>query len=192
MTSLRDPEGQPQPEGLMAISNVGLQEITEHPFGKGDLTSDGIQYSDPVTSGTAESTYATVAVATASPPQIAGQLYELEFGLTAAVRMDATAAATVTWKWQGRSIDVARGTVVSTRDWRDLHSEDSSAFAAEATAYVEDTKSGRLNLDKDLDRFPIELQLLVHSSKVSDGVAKVKNASYVRAVTSTLYRRALD
>lgn len=186
MSTLRDSEGKPKIEGLMAISNVGLQEIIEYPFGKGSLTSDGVQYSDPGTGGTAVGVFSTVLVATANPPHIAGDLYELEFGLTAAVRMDSTAAGTVDWQWQGRSL--GRGA-----SFRNLHAVDSSAFAAEATAYVENTYSGRLDLDKDLDRFPIELQLLITSENIEeDGVAKVKNSSYVRAVTSSLYRRAIE
>lgn len=191
MVSFPDQEGKRTPEALMSIENVGLQEFIEHPFAKGSLTATGVQFSTPgTTSGTIESTYATAVVATAMPPGIGGQIYELEFGLTSAVRMDATAQGTVFWQWQGRSLHSP--STASQADFRNLHTVDSSVFAAEATAYVEDTKSGRLNLDSTLDRFPIELQLLVKSEALLDGVAKAKNSSYVKGITSTLYRRALD
>lgn len=187
---LKEPDGKPRPQPLMAISNVGLQEFIDHPFGKGSLTATGVQYSAPATTSTVESIYATVVVATAMPPGIGGQIYELEFGLTAAVRQDSTASGTVLWQWQGRSL--ASPSTGTQHSFRNLHAVDSSVFAAEATAYVEDTKSGRLNLDSTLDRFPIELQLLVKSENELDGVAKAKNSSYVKAVTSTLYKRTAD
>ena len=187
---LPDREGKPVSEGLMSIENIGLQEFIEHPFAKGSLTSDGVQYSAPATTSTVESIYATVLVATAMPPRMGGQIYELEFGLTAALRQESTASGTVLWQWQGRSLSSpSTGSQVA---FRNLHAQDSSVFAAEATAYVEDTKSGRLNLNSALDRFPIELQLLVKSEDELDGVAKVKNSSYVKAVTSRLYRRVSD
>ncbi len=182
--NLSDPDGgKPKPEGLMNISNVGLQEFTENPFGAGQLTIDGQQFSSPSTSGTAESVFATVVVATANPPHFAGHLYELEFGLTSAIRSESTAPSTVSWQWQGRGLNEGQA-------FRNLHAEDSTA--TEGTAFVENTFSGRFDLDKDLDRFPLEIQLLIKSGTISDGVAKAKNSTFVRSVTSSLYRRALD
>ena len=189
---LPDQEGKRIPEGLMSIENIGLQEVIEHPFGKGDLTSDGVQYSTPATTSTIESVYATVLVATAMPPRMGGQIYELELGLTAAFRQEGTASSTVLWQWQGRSL--YSPSTVSQVAFRNLHPQDSTVFdgGAGATAFVEDTKSGRLNLNDALNRFPIELQFLVMSEEDTDGVAKVKNSSYIKAVTSRLYRRVVD
>ena len=190
MSPLRDSEGKPKVEGLMAITNIGLQEFTEHPFGKGLLTTDGQQYSAMGTGGTAANTYATAVVATVMPPGFGGQLYELEFGLTSAVRRDSTVVpGTIDWQWQGRSLGAGGS-------FRNLHAVGSSAFphlSAASTTFSQDTYSGRLNLDKDLDRFPIEIQLLVRSKNLAeDGVVKVKNSSYVKGITSALYRRAVE
>ncbi len=193
MTSLSEPGGVKRPEALIAIENVGLQEYIEHPFARGQLTEDGQQFSSLSTSGTAESVFSVVAAATVNPIHFAGELTELEFGLTTALRSDVGTAvvATVQYQWQGRSIELAQGTVRSTREFRNLHSEHSSVSDV-GTAFAETTYSGRIDLNDELDRFPIELQLMIKSEALIDAVAKVKNSSYIRGVSSSLYRRKLE
>ena len=186
---IRDSERTPKPEGLMAIENVGLQEYTEHPFGRGQLTEDGQQFSNLSTSGTAESTFATVGLATVNPIHFSGPFRELEFGLTAAIRSDVgtAAVATVQHQWQARSIELAQGTLRTARTFRDLHTV-ASTISNVGTAFAEITYAGRIDLDDELDRFPIELQLLIKSDALIDGVAKIKNSTYIRGVSSSLYR----
>ncbi len=193
MKPLSEPGGLKQPEALIAIENVGLQEYTEHPFARGQLTEDGQQFSSPSTSGTAESTFAIVAAATVNPIHFGGELTELEFGLTTALRSDVgtAAVATVQYQWAARSIELAQGTVRATREFRNLHAEHSSVSDV-GTAFAETTFSGRIDLNDELDRFPIEIQLKIKSEALIDAVAKVKNSSYIRAVSSSLYRRKLE
>ena len=177
-------EGRKKPEGLFSVTHVGLQEIVMHPFGSGNLTKDGQQFSTPSTTGTASNALATVGPATAQPP-VVGDLYELEVGLTSAIRQDSTAPSTVQWMWQARNIGQSL--------WRDLMAAYDST-ATESTAYVENTYSGRINLNAQLDRLPFEIQLVVRRADASGllGIGKIKGSTYIKAVTSSLYKRELD
>ena len=189
MQGVRDSENTPKPEGLMAIENVGLQEYTEHPFGRGQLTEDGQQFSNLSTSGTAESVDATIGFATVVPYHFDGPLRELEFGLTVAFRSDVGTAvvSTAKYQWQARSVELAQGTVRSSRTFRNIHAQHST-ISDVGTAFAETTFSGRIDLDDELDRFPLELQLLIQSDALIDAVAKIKNSSFIRGVSSSLYR----
>ncbi len=178
----------PEPEALIAIEDVGLQRITLHPFGQGALTPSGDQYSSPATSGTAENTYATAALATANP-SVHGDLMELEFKTVAAIRSEGT-AGDITWKWQVRDIDLAQGTVRSSRTFIDLFGEDSTV--SPGTAFFDSTAEGYFNLSNNVRHIPLEIQLLVKSTKISDGVAKAKNRTYVSGIVSSLYNRTID
>jgi len=179
-------ESRQKPEGLYAVTHVGLQEITMHPFGSGDLKIDGVQFSTPSTTGTANNALATVGPATAQPP-VMGDIYEMEMGLTSAIRQEGTAGSTVQWMWQAR--DINRG-----QAWRNLMSAWDSTVADDSTAYAENTYSGRVSQNDVLGTLPFEIQLVVRrQDNVSlKGVAKVKNSTFVKAVTSGLYKRALD
>ncbi len=178
--------------GLYAVTHVGLQEIILHPFGEGNLTKDGQQFSTPSTTATAANAYATVGPATAWPP-VLGDMVELEVGLTSAIRQDATAPSTVQWMWQARNLN-PDGTVIATGlAWRNLMAAYDSTVT-ESTAYVENTYSGRINLNNTLDRLPFEIQLVVLRNDTTGrlGIGKAKNSSYIKVVTSSLYKRALD
>ncbi len=103
-------------------------EITEHPFGKGALTSDGVQYSAEATSTT--STYKTVETVTINQigvtggPGARGTLIEVEFGVTWGMHSSGT-----TDKVQGliQAQNTASGT------WVDLMTAQESAAASTAT-----------------------------------------------------------
>jgi len=178
-------ESRQKTDGLYAVTHVGLQEITMHPFGSGDLKIDGVQFSTPSTTGTANNALATVGPATAQPP-VMGDMYEFEMGLTSAIRQDATAPSTVQWMWQAR--DLNRG-----QSWRNLMAAWDSTVT-ESTAYVENTYSGRMSLNDALGKLPFEIQLVVRRQDTTGrlGIGKVKNSTFVKAVTSGLYKRALD
>lgn len=185
-----DTFGEPRSKtsGLYEVTHVGLQEIPMHPFGDGNLTIDGQQFSTPSTTGTASNALATVGPGTAQPP-VMGDLYELEFGLTSSIRQDSTAPATVQWMWQAR--DLNRG-----QSWRNLMAANDSTVT-ESTAFVENTYSGRINLNDVLGKLPFEIQLVItkadsRTAAARSAVGKIKNSTYVKAVTSALYKRALD
>jgi len=179
-------DGGMKPSPMVENRNVGLQLNVLHPFGIGNLTDDGEQFSTPATSGTAESTYATVTLGTAEIGFSAG-IHELEFGLTSAIRSESTAPSTVSWLWQARNVN---STVIDEASFQDLMSADSTA--TEGTAYVENTYSGRATLNANLCKLPFEIQLKVMSSAVSDGVAKAKNSSYIKVLSDNLYNRTRD
>jgi hypothetical protein len=80
---------------------LAVIEHTEYPFAKGDLTSDGVQWSAEVDTTTAD-TDVEVECVTVRPPAL-GEVIEIEFGLTAAFRALSSATADLTYKWQGRN-----------------------------------------------------------------------------------------
>src|SRR3990172_9840012 len=97
-------------------------EHIEHPFAKGSLTSDGVQWSAEKTTATDD--YETVEEVTVNAP-VLGAVIEFEFGLTCAVKSSGAAEA-VPFKWQARN---KGGT------WVDLHSE--VTRSPNASAYME-------------------------------------------------------
>ena len=142
-------------------------EHTEHPFAKGDLTSDGIQWSaekDTTTAGVD----VEVESVTIKPPAL-GAMIEVEFGLTAAFRAVSSSTADVTYKWQARN---KGGT------WVDLHSAVTKTDIG--TTYVEETWSGCFKTVANFDSVPFEVRLIIQCNEVNEGRAKIKNSSYVR------------
>ncbi len=142
-------------------------EHTEYPFAKGDLTSDGIQWSAEVDTTTPD-TDVEVECVTIRPPAL-GEVLEVEFGLTAAFRAVASATADLSYKWQARN---KGGT------WVDLHSV--VAKTDIGTSYVEETRSGRFKMVSNFDSLPFEIRLVIQCNETNEGRAKVKNSSYVR------------
>ena len=80
---------------------IAVIEHTEYPFAKGDLTSDGIQWSAEVDTTTADTDVEVESIAI-KPPAL-GAMIEVEFGLTAAFRAVSSATADLTYKWQARN-----------------------------------------------------------------------------------------
>ena len=78
---------------------LAVIEHLEHPFAKGNLTSDGVQWSAEKTTSTND--FEEVEKVMITPPAL-GKIIELEFGLTAAVKSSGASEA-VTFKWQGRN-----------------------------------------------------------------------------------------
>ena len=146
-------------------------EHIEHPFAKGNLTSDGIQWSAEKTTST--DVYESVEEVTVNPPAL-GSVIEFEFGLTCAVKSGGAAEA-VLFKWQARN---AGGT------WVDLHSE--VTYAANASAYKEYTYSGRIQPAASFNSLPFNVRLQIKSGSAGgeNAVGKTKNSSYVRVIYS--------
>ena len=143
----------------------------ERPFAKGNLTSDGVQWSNEKTTSTDD--YETVESVTVEPPAD-GTIIEVEFGLTCAVKSSSTSES-VLFKWQARNKD---GT------WVDLHSE--VTYAADASTYKEYTYSGRFKLVANFNAVPFDIQLLIKSGAAGgeNAIGKVKNSSYVKVIYS--------
>jgi hypothetical protein len=150
---------------------LAVIEHIEHPFAKGDLTSDGVQWSAEKTTTTDD--YETVEEVTVSPPQLGG-IIEFEFGLTGAVKSSG-ATESVLFKWQARN---KGGT------WVDLHSE--VTYAADASNYKEYTYSGRFKPVANFNSVPFDLRLQIKSGSAGGETAtgKTKNSSYVKVIYS--------
>ena len=142
-------------------------EHVEHPFARGDLTADGIQWSAEIDTTTADTDVA-IETATLKPPAL-GDMIEVEFGLTAAFRAVSSGTADVTYKWQARN---KGGT------WVDLHSAVTKANIG--TTYVEESRSGRFLTEANFNQLPFDIRLIVQCDEADEGRAKIKNSSYVR------------
>ena len=122
---------QQTPVDIAAV--LGIVEYTEHPFGKGNLTTDGVQYSSEVGVATATSDLAVETVTI--EPLAPGDVKEYEFGLTAAFKATTSTTADIIYQWQARNKD---GTYVN------LHT--AATITNASTTYVatgEPTQSGR-------------------------------------------------
>jgi len=150
---------------------LSVIEHIEHPFAKGNLTSDGVQWSAEKTTSTDD--YETVEEATVNPPAL-GAVIELEFGLTGAVKSSGSSEG-VLFKWQARN----RGGT-----WVDLHGE--VTYAADASTYQEYTYSGRFQPAADFDSIPFDVRLIIKSGSAGgeNAVGKTKNSSYVKVIYS--------
>ena len=150
---------------------LAVIEHTEYPFAKGNLTSDGIQWSaekDTTTAGVDVEVENVII----KPPAL-GAMIEVEFGLTAAFRAVSSATADLTYKWQARNKGSFTG-----EGWVDLHSAVTKTDIG--TTYVEETRSGRFKTVADFDSVPFEVRLIIQCNEANEGRARVKNSSYVR------------
>jgi len=146
---------------------IAVMEHTEYPFARGDLTSDGIQWSAEKDTTTVDVDVEVESV-TVKPPAL-GEMIEVEFGLTAAFRAVSSATADLKYKWQARN---KGGT------WVDLHTEVTKTDIG--TTYVEETRSGRFQTVANFDSLPFEVRLIIQCNETDEGRAKIKNSSYVR------------
>jgi hypothetical protein len=146
---------------------VTVIDHVEYPFGKGDLTADGIQWSVEVDTTTPD-TDVVVEQVLVKPPAL-GELIEVEFGLTAAFRAISSGTADLTYKWQARN---KGGT------WVDLHPAVSKTNIG--TTYVEETRSGRFKPVANFNTLPFEVRLIFRCNEEDEGRAKVKSSSYIR------------
>jgi len=146
-------------------------EHIEHPFARGNLTSDGVQWSAEKTTATDD--YETVEEVSVNPPTL-GAIIEFEFGLTCAVKSSG-ATESVKFKWQARN---KGGT------WVDLHDE--VTYPADASAYKEYTYSGRFQPVTNFNAVPFDVRLAIKSGAAGgeNAVGKTKNSSYVKVVYS--------
>ena len=150
---------------------LAVVEHIEHPFARGSLTSDGVQWSTEYTTTTDD--YEEVEGVTVMPPAL-GEVLEYEFGLTCAVKSTGTGES-VLFKWQARN----RGDT-----WVDLH--DAVTYPANASVYEEYTFSGRVKPVSNFNRVPFDVRLIIKSGGAGgeNAVGKTKNSSYVRVVYS--------
>ena len=154
-------------------------EIIEHPFAKGDLTSDGIQWSAEVDTTTVNTDVTVESITidqikSGGGPGAEGTLIEVEFGLTAAFKAVSSATADIQFKWQARN---KGGT------WVDLHAY--ITITDPGTTYAERTRPGRFKTVANFEKVPFDVQLIFQCNEANQGRAKTKNASYITALYKT-------
>jgi hypothetical protein len=146
---------------------LAVIEHAEYPFAKGNLTANGLQWSNEVDTDTADIDVEVESIII-RPPAL-GEILELEFGLTAAFRAISSATADITYKWQARNKGEA---------WIDLHPAVNKANIG--TNYIEESCSGRFRTQEGLDSLPFEIRLVIRCNEAGEGRAKIKNSSYAR------------
>jgi hypothetical protein len=146
---------------------TAVVEHIENPFARGNLTSDGVQWSAEHTTTTDD--YEEVESVEIAPPTL-GAVIEYEFGLTCAVRSSGVSES-VLFKWQAREQD---------GEWMDLHGE--VTYPADASAYKTYTYSGRFQPVTGFDTVPFQVRLVIKSGGAGgeNATGKTKNSSYVR------------
>ncbi|MBN1177535.1 MAG: hypothetical protein JXA51_07640 [Dehalococcoidales bacterium] len=150
---------------------MAIVEHIEHPFARGSLTADGVQWSDEHT--TSSDDYEEVESVTIAPPAL-GEVLEFDFGLTCAVKSSG-ASESVLFKWQARN---EGGT------WVDLNG--AVTYPANASTYKEYTYSGRFKPDANFNSIPFDVRLTIKSGGAGgeNAVGKTKNSSYIKVVYS--------
>lgn len=156
-------------------TDIAVQELVVHPFGKRALTTDGVQYCTEHNTSTDD--YETVESVTINQPS-GYTLNEIELSLTAAIKSSSTAES-VLWKWQ---ISDDGST------WVDLIAEQTRA--ADASAYADVNALGRFNPQANalLTGTSFQVKFVVKSGGAGGETAygKTKASSYI----ITRYRRS--
>lgn len=144
--------------------------ITEilHPFGKGTLTTDGVQYCTEKVTSTDD--YETVEEVTMTVPQ-SSPLEEIEFGLTAGFRSSST-AENVLYKWQIKD--------TSETSYDTLVAE--TTLTTPGVTSLERTWSGRKGAGTYFTAtksFNVRLQIKSGSAGGETAKGKTKSSSYI-------------
>lgn len=151
-------------------------EIVEYPFGKGALTSDGIQWSAEVTSS--GQTYTTVEsitideIGVTGGPGGEGTITEVELGITWSQKADGAT---------DKAIGLIQARNKGNATWVDLMTAVTNTTAG--TTYEEKTYSGRFKPATTFTKVPFDVRVQVKSNgATNNAVGKVKNSSYVRVI----------
>ena len=142
--------------------------IIRHPFGKGSLTTNGVQYCTAVT-GIDNDAYDAVESITIQQPT-GMTLVEIEFGLTGRLDVSGTPTDSALWKWQASDAGSS---------WQDLIAEQTLATPAAATDV---TCAGRFAPTGNFlgAGSSFQVRMVAKSSGATDTVtAETKNSSYI-------------
>ncbi len=152
--------------GKISTPGEPFKTYTIHPFGRGYLSTNGIQYSDTGVSNT--DTFGAVETVTVENPTY-GELLEIETAIT----------------WDQRSEGTTEGAVGMAQarneggTWVDLM----EAVATNTTigvAYQEMTYSGIFPMEVNFNQAPFDMRVVVRSSGTTENaVGRVKSSSYV-------------
>ncbi len=165
--------------GDQALSSVdiaavlGIVEYTEHPFAKGALTTNGVQYCTEVlaATGTTNQTIESVTI----DPDADGDVIEYEFGLTAAFKATSMTTADIIYQWQAKN--------ATSSTWVNLHA--AATITDASTLYVatgEPTQSGRYAAEANLNRVPFDLRCIFQCNTSTEAYGKTKNSCYTKVI----------
>lgn len=155
--------------GRVSISER-FETVVFHPFGRGYLTSDGIQHCAEATSTL--NTYVTVESVEVPVPEGKGAIKELELGVTWSQKCDGTVDKAV---GMIQAVDI-NGT------WVNVMATSATNVTA-GTAYEEKTYSGYLPASLGVTQIPLSLRVQVKSNgTTNNAVGKVKNSGYAKAI----------
>ena len=143
--------------------------FTLHPFAGGLLTPDGVQYTAPFNTTTADTNYtvATYNVSSSEP----GTIKELQLGLTAMINSVSNVETGIKYHWQGRN-----STAVS---WVDLNTELINIPGGTSLA---NTVSGYFAPTTNFDAIPFQLQLIAEANINNEGHVRIRNSSYFTVI----------
>ena len=159
------------PAGNPILTRNALPPVLEkvvHPFAKGALTVDGVQYSTPVT-GITNAAYVPIETITINKPS-GYTLEEIELGLTGALDVSGTPTDSALWKWQASDDGVS---------WQDLIAEQTLTTPS---AYTDVGCSGRFAPTGNFlgTGSSFQVRMVAKCSGATDTVSgKTKNSSYV-------------
>jgi hypothetical protein len=159
---------------ILTRAALSLEKV-HHPFGKGSLTTTGVQYSTEVT-GIDNDAYDEIEAVTIHQP--AGyNLEEIEFALTGALDVSGTPTDSAKWKWQASD---------DGSSWEDLIAEQTLATPS---AYTDVSCSGRFVPTGNFlgTGLSFQVRMVAKCSGATDTVsARTKNSSYI----TCRYRRS--
>jgi hypothetical protein len=146
-----------------------IREV-HYPFAKGSLTTDGIQYSTPVT-GVDNDEFDEVEAVVVTLPDTVESIEELEFGLAGAVEVDGSGSTDdILWKWQVSD---------DGETWEDLIAEQTKS---NTNTFTDVYCSGRFKPVGDFAASgrQIHARMVVKSGGATDTVSgKARNSSYM-------------
>lgn len=149
------------------VTSLPNMELTVHPFGKGSLTTTGVQWSTALTTA-ASTAYVAVETATITIP-VLGTPNEVELGLTGATACAGT-VDTPKWKWQASDDNAS---------WQDLIAEQTGTAA---TTMAEATVSGRFAPTGNFlaNTTPVYVRMVIKAGGATNlAWGKTKNSSYI-------------
>jgi len=166
---------------ITSIKNVQVKyQVVE-----GALTEDGTQYSDEVTTETANEEKellskdldlkvnvnridSGVYINTAKAIDVPKNILSVYFNIVVELKAVSSATADVSWKAQARNDG---GTWVDLFDWK--------TYADIGTTYAEKTFKGYFNPQTNFNQLPADFRILIKCNEDNEGKGKVKSGSYI-------------
>ncbi len=159
-------------------------EFTEHPWGRGNLEVNGIQYHGVANTNVETLTnvntmsFNTIGI---PYPGSMGKLKEVSLGFTVEFKTPDNGDAVVSWKIMGRNAAGASNEApfdANTVGWVDLCATQTQTKPVNA-AWQPNSLSGYPKTQANFNAIPFELQL-AFTSNCSKTQARIKNSSYVK------------